>query len=148
MSVANPTYYYRATDSGGSVYTTSRTRPIAFCVVFVGGWGKTFWSNSQANAQKMVKQKRQLAKAPNTILTGRSVELLDAIAFTAEPRGPALTAAQRQEIYRVRRDAEAHGWRAALVAIEGADTIEQARYIARRAFDGPKIGVDGDASRD
>ena len=134
MSAANPTRVYRATDSIGTVYTTPSTRPLAFCIAFTGGVGHTAWSNNDANSEKAAARKRRVSKLPGTILTGCAVEILDAIEVAREPRVPALTPAQRQDRHRVRKDAQAGGWRAALVAIEAAKTIAGARAIAQAAL--------------
>ena len=133
MIAPRQTHTYRATDSSGTVYTTSSSRPLGFCIVFTGGIGVVIWSNDRSNAEKAAARKRRFAKVPDINLTGCTVEILSTVE-TARIRTEPMTDSQRQERYRNRKGARAVAHRAALEAIMRADTIGAAQVIARKAL--------------
>ena len=133
MIAMRQTHTYRATDSTGIFYTKSSSQPLAFCVVFTGGFGIAVWSNDRANAERAAVRKRQVARAPGILLTGCTVEILDTVE-TARTRTEPMTDSERQERYRNRKVARAVAHRAALEAIMRAETIGLAQAIARKAL--------------
>ena len=133
MIAMRQTHTYQATDSSGTVYTTSSSRPLAFCVVFTGGMGSVVWSNNRNDAERAAARKRQVAQVPGILPTGCTVEILSTVE-TARIRTEPMTDSQRQERYRNRKAARAVAHRAALEAIMRAETIGLAQAIARKAL--------------